>query len=77
MLCVFPSHGCITLHLNTKTVKRTGINFRDISTLLLDPSLMRDTIDALAQAPFLKDGVDVVVGGFVGFVGGKCFYEDA
>jgi len=40
---------------------RAGILFKDITTLLKDPTAFREAIDRLA-APFEADGVDVVVG---------------
>lgn len=40
---------------------KPGIQFRDITTLLANPAAYRETIDQLA-APYLKSGIDRVVG---------------
>ncbi len=40
---------------------KPGIQFRDITTLLADPTAYRETIDQLA-APFLDVGIDRVIG---------------
>lgn len=40
---------------------RSGILFKDITTLLKEPTAFREAIDRLA-APFESDGIDVVVG---------------
>jgi adenine phosphoribosyltransferase len=54
---------------------RKGIVFRDITTLLAEPLLFREAVDALAEA-FLGEGIDVVAGiearGFV--LGGAIAY---
>ena len=40
---------------------KPGIQFRDITTLLANPAAYRETIDQLV-APYLKSGIDRVVG---------------
>ncbi len=40
---------------------KDGINFKDITTLLLDPSAFREAIDSLAK-PFEGQGIDKILG---------------